>query len=199
MVRDSEEIGDLSATAARRRQRRRGDDVESRAARALFFTQLGELSSARQALEGAEVAPGNLATLGALTDTTRRPAVPREPLPRRILEMAPAHPFRLDEDRFSKNLRSAKRGAAGGPSGMTTEHLRPLLGNPRDMHAFFLVCEQLARAEVPAEVVRWIKLGRMTALRKPEGGVRGIVAGDVIRRLISRTIAQPVGTSGGTI
>ena len=113
LVRDSEEIGDLSATAARRRQRRRGDDVESRAARGLFFTQ-GELSSARQALEGAEVAPGNLATLGALTDTTRRPAVPREPLPRRILEMAPAHPFRLDEDRFSKNLRSAKRGAAGG-------------------------------------------------------------------------------------
>ena len=82
---------------------------------------------------------------------------------------------------------------------MTTEHLRPLLGNPRDMHAFFLVCEQLARAEVPAEVVRWIKLGRMTALRKPEGGVRGIVAGDVIRRLISRTNRSAVGTSGGTV
>ena len=30
----------------------------------------------------------------------------------------------------------------------------------------------------------------MTALRKPDGGVRGIVAGDVIRRLVSRTIAQ---------
>ena len=71
--------------------------------------------------------------------------------------------------------------------------LRPLLGNPRDMHAFFFVCEQLARVEVPAEVVRWIKLGRMTALRKPDGGVRGIVAGNVIRRLTSRTIAQQLG------
>ena len=42
--------------------------MESRAARALFLTRSGELSSARQALEGAEVAPGNLAALGALTD-----------------------------------------------------------------------------------------------------------------------------------
>ena len=37
LVRDSEEIGDQAATA-RRRQRRRGDDVESRAARAMFLT-----------------------------------------------------------------------------------------------------------------------------------------------------------------
>ena len=92
LVRDSEEIGDQVASA-RRRQWRRGDDVESRGGIVI------------RSLEGAEVAPGNLATFGALTDTTRRPAVPREPLPRRILEMAPAHLFRLDEGQFSKNLR----------------------------------------------------------------------------------------------
>ena len=34
------------------------------------------------------------------------------------------------------------------------------------------------------------RVGRMTASRKPDGGVRGIVAGDVIRRLVARTIAQ---------
>ena len=43
LVRDFEEIGDQAATATRR-QRRRGDDVESRAARFLFVTQLGKLS-----------------------------------------------------------------------------------------------------------------------------------------------------------
>ena len=36
-------------------------DVEKRAARALSLGRQGELSSARMALEGAEVAPGNLA------------------------------------------------------------------------------------------------------------------------------------------
>ena len=33
----------------------------------------------------------------------------------------------------------------------------------------------------------------MTALAKPDGGVRGIVAGDVIRRLVARTMAQQLG------
>ena len=32
----------------------------------------------------------------------------------------------------------------------------------------------------------------MTALQKPTGGVRRIVAGDIIRRLVSRTMAQQV-------
>ena len=35
-----------------------------------------------------------------------------------------------------------------------------------------------------------VRLGRMTALQKPDGGVRGIVVGDVLRRLVERTIAQ---------
>ena len=38
-----------------------------------------------------------------------------------------------------------------------------------------------------------IRLGRLTALRKPDGGVRGIVVGDVVRRLASRTVAQQLG------
>ena len=31
-------------------------------------------------------------------------------------------PFKLDEHRFAQNVRSARRGAAPGPSGMTNEH-----------------------------------------------------------------------------
>ena len=37
-----------------------------------------------------------------------------------------------------------------------------------------------------------VRLGRMTALQKQDGGVRGIVAGDVLRRLVSRTTAQQI-------
>ena len=35
-----------------------------------------------------------------------------------------------------------------------------------------------------------IRLGRLTVLQKPNGGVRRIVVGDTIRRLVARTIAQ---------
>ena len=56
------------------------------------------------------------------------------------------------------------------------EHLRPLLDDARSLHSFFLVAEQLARAQVPDGVVDLVRLGRLTALTKPDGGVRGIVA-----------------------
>ena len=85
-----------------------------------------------------------------------------------------------------KNLRSFKRGAVGGPSSMTMEHLRPLLESP-------VAC----CCQCPQEVKDGFRLGRMTALAKPDGGVRGIVAGDVIRRLAARTIAQQLGKACG--
>ena len=53
-----------------------------------------------------------------------------------------------------------RKGAAGGPSGMTNDHLRPLLDSMSDTHSLFRVAE--------------FKLGRMTALRKESGGVRGM-------------------------
>ena len=52
------------------------------------------------------------------------------------------------------------------------------------------VAGQFARARMPAEVVEAIRLQRITALQKPDGGVRGIVVGDVFRRLDARTTAQ---------
>ena len=96
----------------------------------------------------------------------------------------------LDPDLFAKNLRIARRGAAGGPSGMTSEHLRPLLEHHEDMTRFWRFAQDLARAAVPDDIVELVRLGRMTALQKPNGGVRGIVAGDIIRRLVARTISQ---------
>ena len=73
---------------------------------------------------------------------------------------------------------------------MTMEHLRPLLESPRDTNFLYGACQLLAVANIPQEVKNGLKLGRMTALAKPDGGVRGIVAGDVIRRLTARTMAQ---------
>ena len=114
------------------------DDIKLRAARAERM--------ARQALEGAAFAPGNLATLRQLTDVTKRPPLPRAPLPRDVVNHVPQTAFDLDEDVFNKNLRFSKKGAAPGPSGMTTDHLRPLLPD-----LLFQISERLALVlpEVP--------------------------------------------------
>ena len=41
-------------------------------------------------------------------------------------------------------------------------------------------------------MVEIVRMGRLTAFTKPNRGIRGIVSGDVVRRLVSRTIAQQV-------
>ena len=181
---------DEVAVARRSRGRRAENDMPSRIIRAEALVHMGELSSARQVLESSALAPGSETTLNALRDPLKRPPVPRDPMPRHL-----AHPegrvlFNLDETKFARNLRSAKRGAAGGPSGMTVEHLQPLLDHPRDLQRFFRACEQLARAQIPLAIQACIRLGRLTALQKPNGGVRGIVSGDIVRRLVALTMSQ---------
>ena len=103
---------------------------------------------------------------------------------------APEIPFELDEKKFSTNLRTSRRGAAAGPSGMTTEHLRLVLDTVHHAQLLFKLGEQLSRAETPTTIVNSVRLGRLTALQKPNGGVRGVVAADILRRLVGRTMAQ---------
>ena len=86
-----------------------------------------------------------------------------------MLEFVPS-PVCIGREEFAQNLRSSRREAAPGPSGMISEHLRSLLARPADLHWLFRAGEQLA----PGVAVEAIRMGRMTALQKPDGGVRGI-------------------------
>ena len=116
--------------------------------------------------------------------------MPRDAIPPELTRHVPEVLFTLDEGQLNKNLRSAKRGVVPGPSGMTVEHLHPLLDHSVDLRLFVAAAELLARGQVPESIQAAVKLGRMTALSKADGGVRGIVAGDVIWRLVARTKSQ---------
>ena len=76
---------------------------------------------------------------------------------------------------------------------MTSDHLRPVLESSRDLHTLFKVAESLSSGQIPPNAATTIRRGRMTALKKDGGGVRGIVVGEVIRRVTARTIAQKLG------
>ena len=82
----SVKCAEQASQASRCRRRRQDDEIAKRADRAQSLVQMGELSAARQALEGAAVAPGTEATRAALTDPAKRPPAPREPLPRHLAE-----------------------------------------------------------------------------------------------------------------
>ena len=115
------------SSVRRRRRQHQDDGIQKRVDRAHNLVQLGELSAARQALEGANVAPVNLATLRALTNQVRRPPVARQELGQEILRSEPAEPFELVGDALLVCFMTARRGAAPGPSGMTADHLFPIL------------------------------------------------------------------------
>ena len=75
------------------------------------------------------------------------------------MDFEPEVPFQLDEKLFGQNLRSSKRGVAGGPSGKTSDHLRPLLSDLRGMKLLFQLSENLSRGYVPSMVVDMVRAG----------------------------------------
>ena len=97
--------------------------------------------------------------------------------------------MRLTSTAVARSLREAKRGSAPGLSGARAEHYKLLLGHADDVELLTEAANLLAQAEVPYEVAEGIALTRMTAIRKPGGGVRGIATGEMFRRLVSRALA----------
>ena len=170
LVNESIQSALLGSEAARRKRRRQEDDDVPTCRRAEKLVSMGELSAARQALEGASVAPGTLCTLRELTNPEKRPAWPRSPIPPDIDDYEPEEQLNLSSEALFKNIRKARRGAAGGPSGMTVGNLRPLLECDRALESLHKFAHIMARGEVPDRIEPVVRLGRLTALRKPDGG-----------------------------
>ena len=107
------------------------------------------------------MAPGIERTLNMLRDPRKRPTHtrPGDELPRGITEFVPELPFDLDEKKFLTNSRSSRRGAAGGPSGTTSEHLTPVLDTLQDAQLLYKLGEQLSRAQAPSSIASAIRLG----------------------------------------
>ena len=98
-------------------RRRGGDNEAARAAAACAKVRRGQVSRARQMLTAAALAPGNAATLEALTDPARRPPHPlRSPAPE-VLQYRPSEEVVLMAHQVGEALRTSKRGSAAGLSG----------------------------------------------------------------------------------
>ena len=180
------ELHRLSRRAAERQGRpqpeRLGDTSEARAARACTLVKRGELSRARQVLTAAALAPGDATTLQALTDPDRRPTARLRDVPNEVLSYSPDEAVAVTVGQVAEALRSSKRGSAAGLSGATLEMYKLLLDDEVAIDLFTGAVNRLARADVPHEVAEALAVSRLTALRKPHSGVRGIATGDVFRR-----------------
>ena len=154
--------------------------------RARQLVHQGELSAARQALSAGPLAPGERSTLDELTDPNRRPQAPYQALDPALLQYEPPEPVDMPADLLLTNLRRARKAAAPGPSGLTAETLKLVLDDEEATQKFVRVAQRLASADLPPGIHQAMGLGRLIALQKPNGRVRGIVIGDLLRRLVSR-------------
>ena len=109
------------------------------------MVQLGEVSGGRQALEGASLAAGDEKTLNALSDPTRRPAVPRDRVPDDIIGLSPKNRSCWTRTCFCTTY----EGAAPGTSGMTANYLRPLVEHSGAARAFSHGASLMAQARIP--------------------------------------------------
>ena len=141
-------------------------------------------------LTSAAIAPGTDETFAALSDPARRPPSPRQDVPVDLLNFQPYAPAVLTDAAVAQALRTARHGTAAGLSGATCEHYKLLLDDAEALELFVHAANLLAAARVPADVAAAVGLSRLTALRKPGGGVRGIATGDTFRRLVSRSLAR---------
>ena len=134
-------------------------------------------------------AAGDDSALQHLRDPARRPAEPYEALDPQLLQWLPDSPVDLPRPALLANLRRSRRGTAPGPSGYTAEIARLILDDAAVVDLLGAVAARLARAELPPAIAAALGLGRLVT-RKPAGGVRGIVVGDFLRRLVATTLAQ---------
>ena len=154
-------------------------DLQRRAQRARHLVQMGELSAARQALTAAPTAPATHSTLEELRDPARRPPEPYQHLSPEVSNFQPDQPIQLPAPQPPEiQTRS------------TSDTLRLVLDDEEATQRLTAVAQSLARADVPPSIIPCLGLGRMVALQKPNGRARGIIIGDVLRRLVSRSLAQ---------
>ena len=136
--------------------------MEWRAARAHSLAQMGELSRERAALEAAGLALGTNETLEPLRDPRRRPPQAREPIPIHLTDHVPDALFGL--------RRYIGEECSVSPQGSSARASRDDRWsiNARDLHAVFLVPEQLAQGMAPrsSRAVHFVR-ARLTAFRKP--------------------------------
>ena len=139
------------------------------------------------------MALGTVATLAKLTNPERRPPLPREELCQEV----------LSEQRAGAVVRVGPCGVSG--VSQNSEARGSGLPFRDDRRLFVHHCRQRGRPDtldrsmfsfgnrdVPRGIIEGLRVGRLTALQKPDGGVRGIVVGAISLRLVARIVAKQV-------
>ena len=102
----------------------------------------------------------------------------------------------LTAEEVLKAIKSFPEGSAGGKSGLKPQHLKDTLVpgyGDECVRALTEVVALLASGKAHPAARQWICCASLTALGKPDGGLRPIAIGETLRRLTSKTLVKEAG------
>ena len=108
---------------------------------------------------------------------------------------AAAAPTSQPED-IIKGIRGFPEGSAGGMSGLKPQHLKDALVHGHGDEVARVLTEVvnlLASGRAPNSARQWICCASLTALAKPDGGLRPIAIGETLRRLTGIVLSKEAG------
>jgi len=97
---------------------------------------------------------------------------------------------RLDADIFTAVLRETRKGLSAGLGGTQNEYLKLCLEDDAALKLLLAAAELVAQGDLPEVVQDAMRLSQLTAILKESGRVRGISAGDTLRRLVGKCLAR---------
>ena len=159
-----------------------------RAARVQTLASAGEEGRALTAVSGAKLAPRTPQTFSKLeelffdTELPRAAPVQRTPPTPELRQQVEEEVLRL--------LLKPPRLTSPGLLGTRLEHLAACSEDPDTLKLLSTVVAKMAFGEVPAEVLRALRTGEVTALKKGEEDVRPVVVGATLRRLGLRALVR---------
>ena len=154
--------------------------------RACQVASLGELRRAMQSLTSTGLAQGAPDALAArLQGLFRRSANPSGV--RNVGDRSNS-PLVLQARNLKRALRTGGRGSAPGPTGWRYEHLRVGLAADIGFDCFLGFCQLVVPGQVPPRAMDMLAGASLTPLAKPNGGLRPLAVGEVLRRATARAM-----------
>ena len=168
------------------RQGKLCNDAATRRRRAVALVEESKDSQACKALTSQGLAPSSTDTLDAMN--AAHPTGP--PVDVQSLGMPPlANP--ITRDQVLAALKGFAKGSAPGPSGLRAQHLLDAVSGPEQagaLEALVDLVNLLASGYAPSWVAKYVAGAQFLALPKENDGVRPIAVGEVLRRLVSKTL-----------